>query len=279
MKSAIPCLHRWSRMARLLQKQRLGQSHLRYLSTNTSQPESSLSTDLPPSLLPTRSTPLRSPYRILHDKPFNPTRKQIKVIAPPPSYANKFKTPLLDHEAAQFALLDPSGTRRHMFSGPANPDSVRVGDMLHLTFAPPPSPITSTLPSTFNGIVLSIKSRGIDTSLVLRNKLENTGVELQVKVYSPTLKSVEIVQRAEGWMKRGKRPRRARLYYLRAEGGRKVGNGKQKKTTGKNHPFPNVEAEVREWGRRRKALRGMGLGEGDVSGRVGGGKGGKGRKR
>ena len=37
-----------------------------------------------------------------------------------------------------------------------------------------------------------------------------TGVEMWVKIYSPTLRSIEVVQRAE------KRARRARLYYMRS---------------------------------------------------------------
>jgi ribosomal protein L19 len=51
--------------------------------------------------------------------------------------------------------------------------------------------------------------RGIDTSFLLRNELTRVGVEMAVKVFSPNVESVEVVQRTE------KRKRRARLYYMR----------------------------------------------------------------
>ena len=56
---------------------------------------------------------------------------------------------------------------------------------------------------------MSIRLRGVDTSFLLWNQLTRVGVEMSVKVFSPEVHSVEIVQRSE------KRKRRARLYYLR----------------------------------------------------------------
>ena len=61
----------------------------------------------------------------------------------------------------------------------------------------------------FSGVCLSLRLRGVDTSFLLRNQLTRVGVEMSVKVFSPEVQSVEIVQRSE------KRKRRARLYYLR----------------------------------------------------------------
>ena len=61
----------------------------------------------------------------------------------------------------------------------------------------------------FSGVCLSIRLRGVDTSFLLRNQLTRVGVEMSVKVFSPEVQSVEIVQRSE------KRKRRARSYYLR----------------------------------------------------------------
>ena len=49
----------------------------------------------------------------------------------------------------------------------------------------------------------------MDTSILLRNQLTRVGTEMWVKVYSPTVVGIEVVQRAE------KRARRARLYYMR----------------------------------------------------------------
>ena len=56
---------------------------------------------------------------------------------------------------------------------------------------------------------MNIRRRGVDTSVLLRNQLTRMGTEMWVKVYSPTVVGIEVVQRAE------KRARRARLYYMR----------------------------------------------------------------
>lgn len=61
----------------------------------------------------------------------------------------------------------------------------------------------------FAGVCLSIRRRGPDTSVLLRNQVMMTGVEMYVKVFSPTVRSIELVKRAE------RRIRRARLYYMR----------------------------------------------------------------
>ena len=49
----------------------------------------------------------------------------------------------------------------------------------------------------------------MDTGILLRNQFTRTGVEMWVKVYSPNVAGIEVVQRTE------KRARRARLYYMR----------------------------------------------------------------
>ena len=61
----------------------------------------------------------------------------------------------------------------------------------------------------FAGICMNIRRRGVDTGILLRSQLTRVGTELWVKVYSPRVTGVEVVQRRE------KRARRARLYYLR----------------------------------------------------------------
>ena len=61
-----------------------------------------------------------------------------------------------------------------------------------------------------SGVILSIKgSGGPHTSVLLRNNLTGIGMEMQVKVHSPLVQSMEIAQRGP------KRKRRARIYYLR----------------------------------------------------------------
>lgn len=103
-------------------------------------------------------------------------------------------------QEAQLAQLDPTGERRALFDYRRSPRSVKVGDVLRVTFKNG---------DPFSGVCLSIRLRGIDTSFLLRNQLTRVGVEMSIKVFSPNVESVEIVQRAE------KRKRRARLYYMR----------------------------------------------------------------
>lgn len=45
--------------------------------------------------------------------------------------------------------------------------------------------------------------------MLLRNQFTRTGVEMWVKVYSPNVGGIEVVQRKE------RRARRARLYFMR----------------------------------------------------------------
>lgn len=98
------------------------------------------------------------------------------------------------------AEIDPKGERKALFDYRRNPRSAKPGDIVRVTFKNG---------DPFNGVILSIKLRGIDTSILLRNELTRVAVEMSVKVFSPNVQSVEIVQRAE------RKPRRARLYYMR----------------------------------------------------------------
>lgn len=61
----------------------------------------------------------------------------------------------------------------------------------------------------FSGVIISIKGSGPHKAVLLRNHLTAVGMEMSIKVYSPGVQSMEIVQRAP------KRARRAKLTYLR----------------------------------------------------------------
>jgi large subunit ribosomal protein L19 len=56
---------------------------------------------------------------------------------------------------------------------------------------------------------MTIRRRGVDTSILLRNHLTRVGVEMWYKIYSPNVEGIEVVQRAS------KRARRNKLTYLR----------------------------------------------------------------
>lgn len=114
-----------------------------------------------------------------------------------------------------------------MFDYRRNPRSVKPGDIVRVTFKNG---------DPFNGVVLSIKLRGIDTSFLLRNEITRVAIEMSVKVFSPNVNSVEIVQRNE------KKRRRARLYFMR--------NSK--------HDRRSVENIVASYVRERRAFMGGG---------------------
>ncbi|KKK26700.1 mitochondrial 54S ribosomal protein [Aspergillus rambellii] len=153
-------------------------------------------------------------------------RKKLKIYPAPPSPTATCKDPITAVRESQLAEIDPTGERRALFDYRRNPRSVKVGDILRVTFKNG---------DPFSGVCLSIRLRGIDTSFLLRNQLTRVGVEMSVKVFSPNVESVEIVQRTE------KRKRRARLYYMRKP----------------RHDMGSVENIVSNYLRQKSALTGQ----------------------
>ncbi|KAN0078728.1 Translation protein SH3-like domain containing protein [Elaphomyces granulatus] len=158
-------------------------------------------------------------------RPDNEPRK-IDVIPPPPSACSVCKDPVATVTASQLAILDPTGERKALFDYRRNPRSVKAGDILRVTFKSG---------DPFSGVCLGIRLRGIDTSFLLRNQLTRVGVEMWIKVFSPNVESVEIVQRTE------KKKRRARLYYMRKP----------------EHDMGSVENIVQNYLRQKSALTGQ----------------------
>jgi len=106
----------------------------------------------------------------------------------------------------------------------SHPDCVRPGTVLtvNLTHAP----------TSFSGVLISVRRRGPDTSFVLRNVVQRTGVEMQFFVNSPHVKEIVVVSRARGGgggggsstkgnggtvdrKKQRKGLKKAKLFYLR----------------------------------------------------------------
>lgn len=127
-------------------------------------------------------------------------KNQWKIVPPSPSKLNVCKDPIAAVTEAQMAVLDPTGDRKALFDYRRSMRSVKPGDIIRVTFKSG---------DPFSGVVLAIRSRGVDTSVLMRNQLTRVGVEMSIKVFSPNVEGVEIVQRTE------KRKRRARIYYMR----------------------------------------------------------------
>ncbi|KAF9891261.1 hypothetical protein FE257_004825 [Aspergillus nanangensis] len=179
---------------------------------------------------PQAALPPKLPRPFLSQLPerLQPTfgRKKLKVYPAPPTPRSTCKDPVAAVTESQLASLDPTGERKALFDYRRNPRSVKVGDILRVTFKNG---------DPFSGVCLSIRLRGIDTAFLIRNELTRVGVEMWVKVFSPNVESVEIVQRTD------KRKRRARLYFMRQS----------------RHDMGSVENIVSNYLRQKSALTGQ----------------------
>lgn len=70
------------------------------------------------------------------------------------------------------------------------------------------------------GVVLGRENKGLDTSIYLKDVLYGEHVERKIKLHSPMVKTLKVLE--EGFVnrgkKKGKRIKRAKLYYLRDRG-------------------------------------------------------------
>lgn len=163
-----------------------------------------------------------------------PFSSQVKTPTPPPAveHANltstrfnghpalpKVRDPsrgVLDYVNLQLrSQLDPNGRFTSMFHRNSN-ERIPVGSIISVeTYTTP----AKTGTSTFAGVLIAVKRRGTSTSFILRNLISKLGVEMRYNLYSPLLKDIKIIAKADS----PKRPRRgvlvrskkAKLYYLR----------------------------------------------------------------
>ena len=125
------------------------------------------------------------------------------------------------HEA-QIKKMDPTGARTALVA--RNREAAQPGDVLMVTHRRGGEP--------FAGVCLSIRRRGIDTGVLLRNHLTKVAVEMWFKVYNKNVAGIEVIKR------RAKRARRARLTYMRKP----------------KHDMGSVEDLVFAWKRSRKVF-------------------------
>jgi large subunit ribosomal protein L19 len=104
-------------------------------------------------------------------------------------------------------LIEVDFSRRH-------PNRIRVGSVLTVTLEHPPH--------SFSGVLIAIRRKGADTSILLRNIVQRTGVEMQFFLNSPAIKNIKVIQRAGGTpppgeegVKMGRAMVRSKLYFLR----------------------------------------------------------------
>jgi len=64
----------------------------------------------------------------------------------------------------------------------------------------------------YEGVVIAIRSKGLNSSFIVRKISSGEGVERTFQTYSPLIASIELKRRGD--------VRRAKLYYLRARSGK-----------------------------------------------------------
>lgn len=119
--------------------------------------------------------------------------------------------------------FDPGNKFTKLFDR-KSPDTIPPGSVLVVETW---TSMAKTNFTTFSGLVMAIRRRGVATSFVLRNLVQKLGVEMLFRIYSPLLKDIKVIQRATAGKgeKSGalRRTRRAKLYYLRDDDRRLAG--------------------------------------------------------
>jgi large subunit ribosomal protein L19 len=90
-------------------------------------------------------------------------------------------------------VYDPQRLLKTLFSR-RHPFRARPGSVISVISYTTPARTTT---STFSGVLLSIRRRGVDTSFRLRNMVGKTGVESDFKVCSPMIKDMRNLGRAQ----------------------------------------------------------------------------------
>ncbi|SPO31841.1 related to 50S ribosomal protein L19 [Ustilago trichophora] len=148
-----------------------------------------------------------------------------KGITPPPAPKTIFDAVMPRVHSELRARYDPGNRLTKLFDR-KSADRIPSGSVLIVESWTTP---LKTNFSSFSGVLIAVRRRGVSTSFVLRNLVQKLGVEMRFNLYSPLLKDVRVIQKAEAGKndKSGKlrRTRRAKLYYLRKDDRRLAGIG------------------------------------------------------
>ncbi|KAJ1720218.1 hypothetical protein LPJ53_005122 [Coemansia erecta] len=148
----------------------------------------------------------------------NVASSQQHFIVPQPQFDQPLTKPeekrpnvmkVIEREAIMRADIDG---RSKLFARRAAPKArLCAGDVVFVETQNNMSDSSSV--TSFTGVCIAIYRRGIDTSFILRNVIQKTGVEMRFMAYSPLVKRIEVLQKGEGF-------RRAKLFYLRENPGK-----------------------------------------------------------
>ncbi|KAI8337952.1 translation protein SH3-like domain-containing protein [Chlamydoabsidia padenii] len=101
---------------------------------------------------------------------------------------------------------------RQLLFSRKNPQGIKPGSVVVVETLNGPGETTT---SSFMGICIAIRRKGIDTSFTLRNIVMRVGVEQRYSLYSPLIQSIKVLQQTNEM-----KVRRAKLFYLRDQPGK-----------------------------------------------------------
>lgn len=150
-----------------------------------------------------------------------PTKKTnvVEIYKTTPRLISKGTNPLLETEKDLYKEYDPQGLKRNFMD---RKQGVKAGDAVR---------VTKSDASTFIGMAIAIKRKGIGSTILLRTKIQGTAVEMTYNVYNPTITKLDIVRHPP------KQKSKSKIYYIR-------GNVK--------YDAGDLDAEIRKSERRRK---------------------------
>ncbi|KAI8369734.1 translation protein SH3-like domain-containing protein [Blakeslea trispora] len=129
-------------------------------------------------------------------------------------YATTAKTPKVNvmEKVTQQQIEKANVDGRTELFSRKNPSGIKPGSVVLVETLNGPNETTS---STFMGVCIAIRRKGIDTNFTLRNIVMRVGVEQRYSLYSPLLKSIKVMQTPNE-----AKFRRSKLYYLRDQPGK-----------------------------------------------------------
>lgn len=124
--------------------------------------------------------------------------KKMVVYAPLPNLRNGQN--LMEHiKQSQYAKFDKSGAKQAALSL-HNKERIRADDIVTVVYKNQ-KPVT--------GQVLMVKRAGLNSTILLRNKITGLGVEMNIPVFHPNIIRLDIVRRPANYKPRN------RHYYIR----------------------------------------------------------------
>ncbi|GAV53876.1 hypothetical protein ZYGR_0AK03780 [Zygosaccharomyces rouxii] len=131
------------------------------------------------------------------------TRKVIPVY--PPVEQRQKPNLLKTLTDVDIQRLDPQGWKRQLVSKKAR-HSLRAGDVVRIVYDQ-----SKCSYDNFVGYVLSVNHKELiqDSSLLLRNQISKTAVEMRVPVFSPLIERIDLLKKTDGKRQRNKH------YYIR----------------------------------------------------------------